>query len=82
MKHRRPLDLVTMYVNPYTRELVRVEAHGADWDRLMRETLPNQGVTQKGAWTKEDFRNWGVVAIRKWDFDSFAKNARFMKHLL
>lgn len=73
------MNTITVYVNPYTKELVKL--HGKMTERT-REALEGQGVTEIGTWRTEDFDNWGMAAINRWSFTKVSKSARFVAHML
>lgn len=79
-RNLRPIEYSNFwYVNPHTRELCCFPVPSDGSLSRTREALIGQGVTQMGYWMKKDFMNWGVCSILRWDFDKYAKGARFLK---
>lgn len=67
------------YVNPHTRELCCFPIPTDGTLERSREALKGQGVKEMGYWILEDFLNWGVSTIMRWDFDTYSKPARYLK---
>jgi hypothetical protein len=81
MVEARPLQYSKYwYVNPHTRELCCFPIPEGEGEfARAREALEGHGVKERGYWMLNDFLNWGVSAIMRWDFDTYSKPARYLK---
>jgi hypothetical protein len=81
MVEARPLQYSKYwYVNPHTRELCCFPIPEGEGEfARAREALEGQGVKERGYWMLNDFLNWGVSSIMRWDFDTYSKPARYLK---